>query len=524
MSCPECATLFRPNRPVSVRSEIVQSFALDLSCQKMCVESDGCEIEGCSSSDEVHTLSGSMSPALKSSPDLHPCKPGQKFRAALLRCRSPLVAAGILSFGNVLNYMDRYTVAGVLLDIQKHFNVGDSGAGLLQTVFICSFMIAAPIFGYLGDRFNRKIILSSGIFFWSIVTLLSSFITKDYYWLLVLSRCLVGIGESSYSSISPTIIGDLFTNNKRTVMLSVFYLAIPLGSGLGYILGSIAKDAGGHWYWALRVSPMFGLTAGILILIFVPEPKRGSADHIAECIKTRTSWLCDMKTLAKNRSYVFSSLASAAVSFATGAFGIWIPQYLVRAQVVQKTAVSCTYQPCSSKDSLIFGAITCVTGLLGVVIGAVTTRLCRQKTERADPLVCAVSMLGSAIFICLIFVVAKKSIVGAYICIFIGETLLFLNWAITADILMYVVIPTRRATAVAFQGFTSHLLGDAGSPYLIGLISDALQESYTTSALWQFLSLGYALMLCPFVIVLGGIFFLATALFFLDDRDKAEKQ
>lgn len=70
-------------------------------------------MEGCSStSDEVRTLSGSMSPALKSSPDLHPCKPGLKFRAALLRCRSPTAAAGILSFGNVLNYMDRYTVAG----------------------------------------------------------------------------------------------------------------------------------------------------------------------------------------------------------------------------------------------------------------------------------------------------------------------------------------------------------------------------------------------------------------------------
>lgn len=55
-------------------------------------------------------------------------------------------------------------------------------------------------------------------------------------------------------------------------------------------------------------------------------------------------------------------------------------------------------------------------------------------------------------------------------------------------------------------------------------ISDALQQSYTTSALWQFLSLGYALMLCPFIIVLGGMFFLATALFFLDDREKAEKQ
>uniref|UniRef100_A0A8C7KTG4 SPNS lysolipid transporter 2, sphingosine-1-phosphate n=1 Tax=Oncorhynchus kisutch TaxID=8019 RepID=A0A8C7KTG4_ONCKI len=472
----------------------------------MCVESDGCEIEGCSSSDEVHTLSGSMSPGLKSNPDLHPCKPGQKFRAALLRCRSPAAAAGILSFGNVLNYMDRYTVAGVLLDIQRHFNVSDSGVGLLQTVFICSFMVAAPIFGYLGDRFNRKIILSCGIFFWSAVTLSSSFITKEYYWLFVLSRGLVGIGESSYSSISPTIIGDLFTNNSRTMMLSVFYLAIPLGSGLGYILGSSAKEAAGDWHWALRVSPVLGMTAGTLILFFVPEPKRGHADQLGGRIKHRTSWLCDMKALAKNRSYVFSSLASAAVSFATGAFGMWIPLYLFRAQVVQKTAEACTKDICSSKDSLIFGAITCVTGLLGVVIGAATTRLCRQKTERADPLVCAVSMLGSAIFVCLIFVVLQ---------IFSSDLIISLQ---------YVVIPTRRATAVAFQGFTSHLLGDAGSPYLIGLISDALQKSYTRSVLWQFLSLGYALMLCPFVIVLGGMFFLATALFFLDDRDKAEKQ
>ncbi|KAM9728091.1 sphingosine-1-phosphate transporter SPNS2 isoform 3-T4 [Menidia menidia] len=490
----------------------------------MCVESDGCEIEGCSSSDEVRTLSGSMSPALKSSPDLHPCKPGQKFRAALLRCRSPAAAAGILSFGNVLNYMDRFTVVGVLLDIQRNFNVSDSEIGLLQTVFICSFMVAAPIFGYLGDRFNRKVILSCGIFFWSIVTLSSSFITKEYYWLFVLSRGLVGIGESSYSSISPTIIGDLFTNNSRTMMLSVFYLAIPLGSGLGYILGSGAKDAAGDWHWALRVSPLLGITAGALILLFVPEPKRGCADQLRGRIKTRTSWVCDMKALVKNRSYVFSSLASAAVSFATGAFGMWIPIYLSRAQVVQKTAEDCTKGVCRSTDSLIFGAITCVTGLLGVVIGAATTRLCRQRTERADPLVCAVSMLGSAIFICLIFVVAKKSIVGAYVCIFIGETLLFLNWAITADILMFVVIPTRRATAVAFQSFTSHLLGDAGSPYLIGLISDSLQKSYTTSALWRFLSLGYALMLCPFIIVLGGMFFLATALFFLDDKEKANEQ
>ncbi|XP_029339171.1 protein spinster homolog 2 isoform X2 [Mus caroli] len=485
-----------------------------------------------SADEEVQTLSGSVRrvpsglPSIPSTPGCAAAAKGpsapQPKPASLGRGRG--AAAAILSLGNVLNYLDRYTVAGVLLDIQQHFGVKDRGAGLLQSVFICSFMVAAPIFGYLGDRFNRKVILSCGIFFWSAVTFSSSFIPQQYFWLLVLSRGLVGIGEASYSTIAPTIIGDLFTKNTRTLMLSVFYFAIPLGSGLGYITGSSVKQAAGDWHWALRVSPVLGMITGTLILILVPATKRGHADQLGGQLKARTSWLRDMKALIRNRSYVFSSLATSAVSFATGALGMWIPLYLHRAQVVQKTAETCNSPPCGAKDSLIFGAITCFTGFLGVVTGAGATRWCRLRTQRADPLVCAVGMLGSAIFICLIFVAAKTSIVGAYICIFVGETLLFSNWAITADILMYVVIPTRRATAVALQSFTSHLLGDAGSPYLIGFISDLIRQSTKDSPLWEFLSLGYALMLCPFVVVLGGMFFLATALFFLSDRAKAEQQ
>ncbi|XP_073903255.1 sphingosine-1-phosphate transporter SPNS2 isoform X3 [Castor canadensis] len=426
--------------------------------------------------DEVQTLSGSVRrvpsgpPSITGTPGCASAAKGpgapQPKPASLGRGRG--AAAAILSLGNVLNYLDRYTVAGVLLDIQQHFGVKDRGAGLLQSVFICSFMVAAPIFGYLGDRFNRKVILSCGIFFWSAVTFSSSFIPQQYFWLLVLSRGLVGIGEASYSTIAPTIIGDLFTKNTRTLMLSVFYFAIPLGSGLGYITGSSVKQAAGDWHWALRVSPVMGMITGTLILILVPVTKRGHADQLGGQLKARTSWIRDMKALIRNRSYVFSSLATSAVSFATGALAMWIPLYLHRAQVVQKTAETCNSPPCGAKDSLIFGAITCFTGFLGVVTGAGATRWCRLRTQRADPLVCAVGMLGSAIFICLIFVAAKSSIVGAYICIFVGETLLFSNWAITADILMYVVIPTRRATAVALQSFTSHLLGDAGSPYLIG--------------------------------------------------------
>ncbi|PNI12525.1 SPNS1 isoform 12, partial [Pan troglodytes] len=115
-----------------------------------------------------------------------------------------------------------------------------------------------------------------------------------------------------------------------------------------------------------------------------------------------------------------------------------------------------------------------------------------------------------------------SSFIPGEIFIFIGETLLSMNWAIVADILLYVVIPTRRSTAEAFQIVLSHLLGDAGSPYLIGLISDRLRRNWPASFLSEFRALQFSLMLCAFVGALGGAAFLGTAIFIEADRRRAQ--
>lgn len=65
------------------------------------------------------------------------------------------------------------------MDIQNYYHIGNSEAGLIQTVFIVSYMIFSPIFGYLGDRYNRKFIMGGGITLWSLLTLSGSFIGKD---------------------------------------------------------------------------------------------------------------------------------------------------------------------------------------------------------------------------------------------------------------------------------------------------------------------------------------------------------
>lgn len=43
------------------------------------------------------------------------------------------------------------------------------------------------------------------------------------------TRLFVGIGEASYATLAPTMIADLFPTEKRLRMLSIFYIAMPVG-------------------------------------------------------------------------------------------------------------------------------------------------------------------------------------------------------------------------------------------------------------------------------------------------------
>uniref|UniRef100_A0A4X2L0T3 Protein spinster homolog 1 n=1 Tax=Vombatus ursinus TaxID=29139 RepID=A0A4X2L0T3_VOMUR len=416
--------------------------------------------------------------------------------------RHATLIVGVLCYINLLNYMDRFTVAGVLPDIEQFFGIGDSSSGLIQTVFISSYMVLAPVFGYLGDRYNRKYLMCGGIAFWSLVTLGSSFIPRERFWLLLFTRGLVGVGEASYSTIAPTLIADLFVADQRSRMLSVFYFAIPVGSGLGYIAGSKVKDVAGDWHWALRVTPGLGMIAVLLLFLVVREPPRGAVERHSDTPPlSPTSWWADVRALARNPSFVLSSLGFTAVAFVTGSLALWAPAFLLRARVVLGETPPCLPgDSCSSSDSLIFGLITCVTGILGVASGVEISRRLRHTNPRADPLVCAAGLLGSAPFLFLALACAQGSIVVTY----------------------YVVIPTRRSTAEAFQIVLSHLLGDAGSPYLIGLISDRLRRDWPPSFLSQFRALQFSLMLCAFVGALGGAAFLGTAMYIEGDRKRAQ--
>ncbi|XP_060060160.1 protein spinster homolog 3 isoform X2 [Erinaceus europaeus] len=388
------------------------------------------------------------------------------------------VAAAVLCYINLLNYMNWFIIAGVLLDVQKFFNISDSNAGLLQTVFIGCLLLSAPLFGYLGDRYNRKIILSFGILLWSGAGLSSSFIFSQYSWLFFLSRGAVGTGTASYSTIAPTVLGDLFVRDQRTRVLAIFYIFIPVGSGLGYVLGSVVTKLTGDWHWALRIMPCLEAVALILLIVLVPDPPRGAAEKLGEVASgaPRSSWCQDIRYLGRNWSFVWSTLGVTSMAFVTGALGFWAPKFLFEARVVHGLQLPCIKEPCSSQDSLIFGVLTVVTGIIGVILGAEASRRYKKVNPRAEPLICASSLFVAAPCLFLALILAPTVLLASYVFLALGELLLSCNWAVVTDILLSVVVPRCRGTAAALQITVGHILGDAGSPYLTGLVRLDIQH------------------------------------------------
>ncbi|XP_036752019.2 protein spinster homolog 3 isoform X3 [Manis pentadactyla] len=402
------------------------------------------------------------------------------------------VAAAVLCYINLLNYMNWFIIAGVLLDVQKFFQISDSNAGLLQTVFVGCLLLSAPVFGYLGDRHSRKATMSFGILLWSGAGLSSSFISSQYSWLFFLSRGVVGTGTASYSTIAPTVLGDLFVRDQRTRVLAIFYIFIPVGSGLGYVLGSAVTALTGNWHWALRIMPCLEAVALILLITLVPDPPRGAAEKLGNVAMggpRRSSWCEDVRYLGKNWSFVWSTLGVTAMAFVTGALGFWAPKFLFEARVVHGLQLPCFQEPCNSQDSLIFGALTVVTGIIGVILGAEASRRYKKVNPRAEPLICASSLLVAAPCLYLALTLAPTTFLASYVFLALGELLLSCNWAVVADIL---------------------------------LISSALRTGRPDSYLQCFLSLQQSFLCCAFVIALGGSFFLLTALYL--ERDQAQAQ
>jgi predicted MFS family arabinose efflux permease len=365
--------------------------------------------------------------------------------------RTAGIALFLLTCLNLFNFIDRYILPGVQPLVQREFGVNDAQIGLLTTAFFFTYMLAAPITGWLGDRFPRKPLIVIGALLWSIATLFTAWVHS--YETLLIRHAIVGIGEATFSIFAPALLADFYPEADRNRVLSIFYITIPVGGALGYLTGGVL---GQHFGWRMPffIAALPGMLIALGFYLFVKEPHRGSADKLAPTLDRST-----LAGLFHNPAFWTATLGLAMWTFAVGGISTFLPTFFVRFGSMSV-----------SKAGVVSGALTVVDGLLGTIVGGWVAQLWLRRNHRALYLLSAWgSILGIPFAAMVFFGPPKLFLPGA----FAAEFFLFLGTGpLNAAIVNSVAAPIR-ATAISVNLFVIHALGDAVSPHLIGRLSDA---------------------------------------------------
>src|SRR6185369_14928612 len=98
----------------------------------------------------------------------------------------------VLTFINLINYVDRQVVFPLFHNIKMEFGVSDFQLGLLGTLFMLVHSLASLPLGILADKFSRKKIIAGGVIFWSVASFAGG-LSQSFKTLLGI-RSVVGIG------------------------------------------------------------------------------------------------------------------------------------------------------------------------------------------------------------------------------------------------------------------------------------------------------------------------------------------
>jgi MFS family permease len=389
---------------------------------------------------------------------------------------------------NLLNYIDRQIIYAVFPLIKNDFRLTDTELGFLGSAFMVCYMLSAPAFGLLGDSMNRVKLASAGLAIWSVATSLACFASR--YLTLLLARVSVGIGEASFGTVSPPLLADYFPKEKRGWVLSCFYLAIPVGSALGYLLGGILGQRFG-WPAAFLIVGIPGVLLAIPVWL-LHEPQRGGSEEkvLEDVWQTRIG----CRSLFSNRPYIINTLAMTAMTFAMGGLAQWVPTFLYRIHELDLV-----------QANTFFGGITVLAGVTGTLTGGRLGDFLQRKTNRGYLLVSGWGFLLGAPLAA--YALVTPILNNCLIAIFFAEFFLFLNTGPLNTIIVNFTHPSVRARAFAVNIFIIHALGDAISPTILGWMSD----------LW---GLRYSLLITPIAIFIAAFFCFLCGRFVGQDNDQ----
>ncbi|HEU0031669.1 MAG TPA: MFS transporter [Kofleriaceae bacterium] len=366
----------------------------------------------------------------------------------------------VLALINLVSYAARNALFAVYPDLTARYGIDDSEIGFLQTVFMVPHAAATLGFGWAGDRFDRRRVITWGMIIASVAGALGA--VGESYLGLAVSRAFVGFGTAAVVPVANSILGQIFEGPAKASRLSFFNLGLFVGGVVGFAAGTLL---GFPLVVVALALPGIALAA-IVAAIYVPPRVDDRASRAEISLQMRSAmngWrqLLGISTLR----WVIAS--TTVMAFSAGSFNAWLKEFLVREKHMSEEAAT----------SLLVLALA--GGLSGILVGGQIADRLRKRLATGRLWTIVLGMTLTAPCAAIALVIPKGLALDG-----IGVlTLFFISWyhapmAATVDDLA----PTRLT--VAAQGlviFTMHMIGTAPSSWVIGAISE---ETDLTTALW----------------------------------------
>ena len=407
---------------------------------------------------------------------------------------------GLLSLAYFFNQADRVLFGLLTIPIQEELHLTDLQVGFVNTALFVTLAFMVPLAGILGDRFNRKWVITVALLFWSFMTAATGLV-GGVCGLVFLRSVLTGGGEAFYGPSAYALIAA-HHRETRSLALSVHQAALYLGlmfSGalVAWVLARlhaaawVASCFGEAGYWR-PVFLVFGGLGFLLGLSFIWLLKDGARAADAP----RPSFRAGCRAFFCCPTVVLNALGFIAICFANNAYISWAPKF-----AAQKFGLSVG---AAGNGTMLYHHLAAFVAILAA--GWVTDAMIRRGNPRFRLLLQFTAMfLGAPMLVWFGFAPTVAACFAATTLYGVFRGLYEANTQASA---FDAVRPEHRSTVVALADLLAMLIGSL-SPLLIGAMSDRMGLAG--------LERGFALMGGAYVL---GACAMAGAFFFTFERDR----
>jgi predicted MFS family arabinose efflux permease len=358
----------------------------------------------------------------------------------------------------IFNQTDRAIFGFLMQSIKADLKLSDTQLGFLAGPALAIFYatLGIPIARF-ADRRNRVNVIAIAIALWSAIVVCSAAVGK--FWHFALARVGVGVGEAGFSAIAQSLITDYHAPHERTRALSVFMLAIPLGSVVSSLTAGWINQGYG-WRVAFVAAGLPGLILAPLVKWTVREPAQGvgplaTAQQAPSTIRSLVALIWQRPAL--RHLAIAQGLANIVVACAL----TWIPAFFIRVHGMQ-----------SAELGTWLAIVGGIGGSAGIWLGGyLTTRFGGGDEAKKMQLTSFATALAAPMLIIVLWVPAKHLAMTALLpC----EVVLFFFYGPTFALVQALSAANVRATMASAFILIQVLAGGVIGVQLLGVLSDFL--------------------------------------------------